>query len=274
MKVTIYTINDAESDFCKQAKDFLTAHNIQFENKDVEHDRKALSEMLALSDNFSGVPVIVVEEEGKDKQVLKGFTQQEVEQALGLSVAAEAAVAAPEVQMPAAAQTEPFDSAQGVAVAPEKVEPTTQPLDQTMSAPIASAPIMPDPMPAAPMAPSVEPVMPAPTPIEPAVVEPVSETPTAAPIDMTAPAMDTATVPAADDNHEDQLKGIMDTLAQNGAAPAWTPPAAVEPVVPTVPESPVVETPAMPVMDTPTDAAPTPAAPAGDMPSIPDFPQK
>lgn len=289
MKVTIYTINDAESDFCKQAKDFLTAHNIQFENKDVEHDRKALSEMLAVSDNFSGVPVIVIEEDGGEKKVLKGFTQQEVEQALGLSAAApqqaEAAPAAPispaEVPMPAAAQAEPFDSAQGVAVAPEKVEPTTQPLDQTMSAqaPVAAtAPIMPDPMatptmPAAavpptddtavaPMTSSVDPVMPA-APVE---------TPVAQVADMSAP-VETPATPASDDNHEDQLKGIMDTLAQTAAAPV-----AAEPAAPTVPETPAMDTtPVMPTMDTASVApiaTPAAAAPAGDMPNIPDFPQK
>ncbi len=258
MKVTIYTINDAESDFCKQAKDFLTAHNIQFENKDVEHDRKALSEMLALSDNFSGVPVIVVETDGGEKKVLKGFTQTEVEQALGL--ASDAAASMPAMTPPAAPIETPS--------APAAVEPLTAPVEPT---PIEPAPLE-TPAPVEPMVPEapvmpVEPVVETPAPVEtplapapvepmpvvetPAPIEPAPVMPTEAPVETPAVPMPVETPTMTPDNQDDKLKGIMDTLAQNGAQ---TPTEAPAPM--------------------PSAPTPTPLAPAGDMPSIPDFPQK
>lgn len=203
MNVTLYTINDAESDFCKQAKDFLNSHNIPFENKDVEHDRAALSAMLAVSENFSGVPVMVVGE-GADQKVVKGFTAEEYEVALGL----------------APVQTAPAQAPMAAPMPAETVAPTE---------------------PVAPAAP-VEPV----APVEPtAPVEPVMPSVASEPVTPAAPPL---TTPEA--SHDDELKGIMDALAQNGMPSD----AAAAPVAPAEPapalEVPVDEHPVNPVMDT------------------------
>ncbi len=299
MNVTLYTISDAESDFCKQAKDFLNAHNIPFENKDVEHDRTALSAMLAVSENFSGVPVMVVGE-GADQKVVKGFTPQEFEQALGLSAQSEPAVSMPPVQeMPVAPTPWPAEE--------QKIDQNIAQVDQYASMP-AAAPVMP---PVEPVA-SVEPVTVPAAPEEPVVAEPMATPEPAAPA---APPL----TPPTDASHDDDLKGIMDTLSQNGMQ--TTPPASMEPTAVVAEPTPVVEEPVAPAVTPPAEftatapaspepvtpsvtepstwanqpastmpaapsttaapawnsepAAPTePTAPAADMPSVPDFPQK
>lgn len=289
MNVTLYTISDTESDFCKQAKDFLTAHNIPFENKDVEHDRTALSAMLAVSDNFSGVPVMVVGQ-GADQKVVKGFTQEEFEQALGLSPQPEPAVVTPPIQDSVPAPTQwPAEE--------QKLDQNIAQVDQN-AATAGAAPVMP-------------PVEPVTTPVEPevaapAVVEPVA---TSEPVVPAAPPL----TPPADASHDDDLKGIMDTLSQNGmpstpAEPVSSEPAPVEPApaleipVDDHPVNPASEEPVAPVTppaeftapapvapaepttpsvtepstwaNQPASAAPEPTAPVADMPSVPDFPQK
>src|SRR5664279_1299725 len=60
---------------CKDAKEYLTSHNIPFINRDVELDEKAMSD---LSDKYKsrGVPVIVL---GNDEKILKGFDREKFE---------------------------------------------------------------------------------------------------------------------------------------------------------------------------------------------------
>lgn len=309
MNVILYTINDAESDFCKQAKDFLTAHNIPFENKDVEHDRTALSAMLAISDNFSGVPVMVVGE-GADQKVVKGFTQEEFEQALGLSAQPEPAVVTPQMQDSVPTPTQ-------WPVGEQKLDQNIPQVDQNASMP-AAAPVMPPVEPVAPVF-AAEPVAPV-TPAAPGWSNEPTTTESVAPV--------VPLTPPVDASHDDELKGIMDTLSQNGmpSAPV-TEPVAAEPA-PTLeipvddhPVNPVVEEPVAPAVTPPAEftaaapaspepvtssvtepstwanqpasampAAPSapaapawnaqpsapvePAAPVADMPSVPDFPQK
>lgn len=304
MNVILYTINDTESDFCKQAKDFLTAHNIPFENKDVEHDRTALSAMLAISDNFSGVPVMVVGE-GADQKVVKGFTQEEFEQALGLSVQPEVAPVAPIVQDSVPAPTQ-------WPTGEQKLDQNIAQVDQNAAMP-AAAPVMPPVASVTPPAP-VEPLTPMQSEMpaapawnnEPATTEPVTPVePLTAPVEPSAPAWNNepaAPVTPVEPAHDDELKGIMDTLSQNGmpSTPAVEP-AAVEPVsapseftAPAVNPEPIapVVTPAPAVPEPSTWAnqpasahvapawssepavTPEPVAPISDMPSVPDFPQK
>lgn len=65
---------------CHAAKEYLTAHNIPFINKDVEMDPKAMEE-LTVKYQSQAVPVIVIGT-GKDEIVLKGFTPELFEEAL------------------------------------------------------------------------------------------------------------------------------------------------------------------------------------------------
>ncbi len=310
MNVTLYTINDTESDFCKQAKDFLNAHNIPFENKDVEHDRTALSEMLAVSDNFSGVPVMVVGE-GDNKHVVKGFTQQEFEQALGLSVQPEAVVEAPVMQN-SAPVSEPMSTGE------EKMDQNIAQVDQNAGM-SGAAPVMPPVDPVVPVV-ADEPVAPA-TPAAPAWNnEPATTSKPVEPLVVPEPAAPVVPLtPPADATHDDELKGIMDTLSQNGMtsepvalagepAPALEIPVDDHPVNPVMdisdaesqksesvaapaefaPSAPVAQEPVTPSVTEPStwanqpasatqqpvSAPAEPAAPVADMPSVPDFPQK
>jgi glutaredoxin 3 len=63
---------------CKDAKEYLTSHNIPFINKDVELDDKAMKE---LTENYksSAVPIIVF---GNDEKVMKGFNEEKFEKIL------------------------------------------------------------------------------------------------------------------------------------------------------------------------------------------------
>jgi len=81
MKITLYTVNDCQ--FSKQEKDYLTSHQLQFEEKNLELNKEFLTEMLAISDNFAGTPVTKIEKDDGQSVVLKGFTQAEFDEALG-----------------------------------------------------------------------------------------------------------------------------------------------------------------------------------------------
>ncbi|HEX2769344.1 MAG TPA: glutaredoxin domain-containing protein [Geobacteraceae bacterium] len=63
---------------CKEAKEYLTSHNIPFINKDVELDDNAMKE---LTENYksTGVPVIVL---GNGEKVIKGFNREYFEKVL------------------------------------------------------------------------------------------------------------------------------------------------------------------------------------------------
>lgn len=68
-KIVLYSVSWCPH--CKEAKEYLTTHNIPFINRDVELDPAA---MTALTDKYKsqGVPVIVI---GNDEKILKGFSE-------------------------------------------------------------------------------------------------------------------------------------------------------------------------------------------------------
>jgi glutaredoxin 3 len=63
---------------CKEAKEYLTSHNIPFINRDVELDDNAKDELV---DKYKsgGVPLIVI---GNDEKVMKGFNREKFEKIL------------------------------------------------------------------------------------------------------------------------------------------------------------------------------------------------
>jgi len=75
-RIVLYSV--AWCPHCKEAKEYLTTHNIPFINKDVELDEQYMKE-LTETYKSSGVPVIVI---GADRKVLKGFKKEEFEKAL------------------------------------------------------------------------------------------------------------------------------------------------------------------------------------------------
>lgn len=128
MKVTIYTIN--ECPYCKAEKEYLSSQNIAYEEKNVEQHREFLTEMLAASDNFAGVPFTLIVKDDGAQVGLKGFTKEEFDQALGIPIVVTSA--------PVAATTPPTDTATP-SVTPVT---TTPPISDTASTPEVVSPIV------------------------------------------------------------------------------------------------------------------------------------
>ena len=63
---------------CREAKEYLTEHNIPFINKDVELDAQAMEELTGKYKS-QGVPLIVI---GNDEKILHGFNREGFEKAL------------------------------------------------------------------------------------------------------------------------------------------------------------------------------------------------
>jgi len=59
---------------CREAKEYMTSHNIPFINRDVEVDSSAY-DLLTKKYESQGVPVIVMGE-GKNEVVIRGFTPE------------------------------------------------------------------------------------------------------------------------------------------------------------------------------------------------------
>ncbi len=75
-KIVLYSVSWCPH--CRQAKEYLTANNIPFINKDVELDSAAMDE-LTNKYKSQGVPVIVI---GNDQKILKGFDEQRFKKAV------------------------------------------------------------------------------------------------------------------------------------------------------------------------------------------------
>lgn len=204
MKITVYTITDCE--FSKQEKEYLASHNLEFEEKNLETNREFLTEMLAVSNNFAGTPVTKVEKDDGQIAVLKGFTKEEFDQALGF-VQAQAS----------GSTTAPNDPTNPSTPIPG--QPTT-PLHTPQDNP---APLTPEP-----------PTTPGPTP--PPVQDPVQTPPPPAPATPQPPPQETPPKPAADP----QLNSILNDLQAkvNEEIPVAQPPKNPAPAnnLPNIPE--------------------------------------
>ncbi|MDU5806578.1 MAG: glutaredoxin family protein [Peptoniphilus harei] len=58
-KVTVYTSNTCP--YCTMAKDYLKDREVEFEEKNVQTDKEARQELMAMG--YTGVPVICVDDE-------------------------------------------------------------------------------------------------------------------------------------------------------------------------------------------------------------------
>lgn len=76
-KVTIYSTPTCP--YCRLAKDYLAKHSITFVDKNVADDREAAKEMIERTGQ-RGVPVIDI-----DGQIIVGFNQTAIKQALGIN---------------------------------------------------------------------------------------------------------------------------------------------------------------------------------------------
>ncbi len=142
MKITIYTITDCA--FSKQEKEYLSAHGLQFEEKNLETNREFLTEMLAVGSNFAGTPVTKIEKDDGQIAVLKGFTAAEFDKTLGLAqpAAAAAPVVPPAVEQPTV-PTPVVEAPVAPTPTPEVVQPqVAQPVAPAPQAPATTDPVM------------------------------------------------------------------------------------------------------------------------------------
>lgn len=76
--VKIYTTPTCP--YCKLAKEFMTQHNIAFQELDVSQDEQALNEMVQKTGQL-GVPVLDI-----DGQIMVGFNRKKLGELLGIKV--------------------------------------------------------------------------------------------------------------------------------------------------------------------------------------------
>ncbi|WP_062572299.1 MULTISPECIES: glutaredoxin family protein [Peptoniphilus] len=72
-KVTVYTSNTCP--YCTMAKDYLKDKEVAFEEKNVQTDKEARQELMAMG--YTGVPVICV-----DDQQIVGFDKARLDELL------------------------------------------------------------------------------------------------------------------------------------------------------------------------------------------------
>lgn len=82
MKITVYTTTNCQ--FSKTEKEYLNANKFAFEEKNIDANKAFLTEMMTIGNNFAGTPVTKVEKDDGTSVVLKGFTKDEFDVALGL----------------------------------------------------------------------------------------------------------------------------------------------------------------------------------------------
>lgn len=121
MKITIYTTSDCQ--FSKAEKEYLTSHNLPYEEKNLEQNRDWLTEMLAVSNNFAGTPVTKIEKDDGQIVVLKGFTQEEFDKVLNLSPSPSPTPPTPTSSAPTTEQPTPETTQP-----PTTTPPTNQPV--------------------------------------------------------------------------------------------------------------------------------------------------
>jgi glutaredoxin len=189
MKITIYTVNDCK--FSGEEKAYLQSKGLQFEEKNLETNRDFLTEMLQKSNNFAGTPVTEIVKDDGTSMVIKGFTQNEFDAAIGGTTMAAA---------PAMDTTQP--------------EPAVAPVSEPMPAPVMPAPVE---EPAMPQTNEAASAMSIPDPIP-----PVDKTPIAPPI-MSNPEPTVNTQPTMPDVVAGQV------LSDSISAPVATPPLVPEP---------------------------------------------
>ena len=80
MKLTIYSTTSCP--YCKMLKDYLTSKNISFEEKLVDQDETAKTEMTSVSGGFLGVPFTVITKDDGTKETVVGFDKGKLEQIL------------------------------------------------------------------------------------------------------------------------------------------------------------------------------------------------
>lgn len=148
MKITLYTTTNCQ--FSKQEKEYLTSHNLPFEEKNLDTNKEFLTEMMTIGNNFAGTPVTKIEKDDGTIAVLKGFTVEEFNTALGFAEP-EAATTEPKPAEPAVAPPKPEATAPGTDTMPPAVKtppatPAEAPASTVETPPAGAAPAQEPPL--------------------------------------------------------------------------------------------------------------------------------
>lgn len=81
MKIKMYSLSTCKH--CKDAKAFFKKHNIEFENIEVDNNKKAIEEMYKKSKQY-GVPVIEIKR-AHGIGIVVGFDEGTLKQMLGIN---------------------------------------------------------------------------------------------------------------------------------------------------------------------------------------------
>lgn len=82
MQVIIYSTTTCP--YCKMLKDYLTSHNIAFQEKLVDVDETYRDEMLAISGGFLGVPFTAITRDDGKRDTIIGFDKGKLKTILGI----------------------------------------------------------------------------------------------------------------------------------------------------------------------------------------------
>lgn len=80
MKIIVYSTTTCP--YCKMLKNYLSTHNLAFEEKMVDVDDAARDEMSALSDGFLGVPFTSITKDNGIVTNVIGFDQKKLDSTL------------------------------------------------------------------------------------------------------------------------------------------------------------------------------------------------
>lgn len=147
MKITLYTTTNCQ--FSKQEKEYLTSHSLPFEEKNIDTNKQFLTDMMAIGNNFAGTPVTKIEKDDGTVAVLKGFTVEEFNTALGFAqpdaTTTESKPAEPAVA-PQPETTAPGMDSSAPAVETPPVTPTETPTPTVETPPAGTTPAQEPPL--------------------------------------------------------------------------------------------------------------------------------
>ena len=81
MKITLYSTTTCP--YCKMQKDYLDEKGVSYEEKLVDQNDEAKTEMMEKSDGYLGVPFTVVTKEDGEEETILGFDKKKIEEVIG-----------------------------------------------------------------------------------------------------------------------------------------------------------------------------------------------
>ena len=81
MKITIYSTTTCP--YCQMLKEYLDEKDVSYEEKLVDQNDEAKTEMMEKSDGYLGVPFTVITKEDGGEETVLGFDKKRIEEIIG-----------------------------------------------------------------------------------------------------------------------------------------------------------------------------------------------